>query len=49
MDKKIQEKFIQKITGLSKEQLFLNKPELSLIEQEKLNEYISRYNKWEPI
>ena len=49
MDKKLQEKFIQKITGLSKEQLFLNKPELSLKEQEKLNEYISRYNKWEPI
>ena len=46
---KIQEKFIQKITGLTKEQLFLNKPKLSLREQEKLVEYIFRYNNWEPL
>ena len=36
MNIKIQEKFIHKITGLSREQLFLNKPVLDIKEQEKL-------------
>ena len=49
MNKKIQEKFLQKITCLKREQLFLNPPKLNSNEKNKLNSYISRYEKWEPI
>jgi len=48
---KNKELIIRKITGLSKEQLFLNPPPnpLPSKEGELFNEYISRLEKWEPI
>lgn len=40
---------MQKITGLSKEQLFLSSPQLSNEQQDILDNFIERFNTWEPI
>lgn len=49
VDHRINNLILQKITGLSKEQLFLSSYQLSFLEEKEFQRLIEKYKSWEPI